>query len=181
MGLDPGERVERGNRGWGWKPSEMEDAGAATALSERTVVVGKPIEGSAPVWPDKESERTFGRLLKKLRTSPTKDFLHPEGDLVRFADHRVFESPRVWVCKGCCFECICQTILSTLCSSNPKVRLHMLYGVSSLIRHGKRKKRFAILFERGVDLAGGRLFGDISNTTKQGQGHADLRFEDLRP
>ena len=117
----------------------MEDAGAAPALSERTVVVGKPIGGSAPVWPDKEAERTFREIVKKLRTSPTKDFLHPEGDLVRFADQRVFESPGPGSAKECCFEAICQTILSTLYSSNPKVRLHMLYGVSSLIRHGKRK------------------------------------------
>ena len=158
----------------------MEDAGAATALSERTVVVGKPIGGSAPVWPDKESERTFREIVKKLRTSPTKDFLHPEGDLVRFADHRVFESPKSGSAKECCFECICQTILSTLCSSNPKVRLHMLYGVSSLIRHGKRKKRFAILFEKELTSREDAFLGILAAQPNKDKVTQICASEDLR-
>ena len=158
----------------------MEDAGAAPALSERTVVVGKPIGGSAPVWPDKESERTFREIVKKLRTSPTKDFLHPEGDLVRFADHRVFESPKSGSAKECCFEAICQTILSTLCSSNPKVRLHMLYGVSSLIRHGKRKKRFAILFEKELTSREDAFLGILAAQPNKDKVTQICASEDLR-
>ena len=171
---------ERKPGGVGWKPSEMEDAGAAPALSERTVVVGKPIGGSAPVWPDKESERTFREIVKKLRTSPTKDFLHPEGDLVRFADHRVFESPKSGSAKECCFEAICQTILSTLCSSNPKVRLHMLYGVSSLIRHGKRKKRFAILFEKELTSREDAFLGILAAQPNKDKVTQICASEDLR-
>ncbi|QDZ21553.1 RRM domain-containing protein [Chloropicon primus] len=112
--------------------------------------------------------------MQSVRAKPTKDVLTKR--LVDFADNHTFEGGEDQD-ASCCLDVICGTLLEQLRSTNPKVRLHFLYGLSSLVRHTRGRRHFADNLER--ELVDKGVFRRILGT-QNGKEVTAMRGEELR-
>ena len=94
-------------------------------------------------WPDESTQKQLKRLLKDLRASGSKDSLNV---LLNFANKHT---------DAC--HLICEALVKDLESTNPKVRLHMLFGLSYLMRRADNSALYSEYF--GTSLV--KRFGGV--------------------